>query len=159
MLGSGGYFNGAYHMAFPFLSGRRIDGIRTGLQTRSSRIVLALFFTIAGTLHFIYPNAYIGVMPPWLGWHAALVFISGVAEVAGGVGVLQALTRRWAGWGLLALCVAVLPANLQMLIDALAAARPAWIIALLVVRLPLQLLLMWWIWLATHATTADLTRP
>lgn len=141
-------------MAFPFFSSRRIDRIRTRLQSRSSRIVLALFFTVAGMLHFVYPNAYIGVMPPWLGWHAALVFISGVAEVAGGVGVLPASTRRLAGWGLLALCVAVLPANLQMLIDALAAARPAWIIALLVVRLPLQLLLMWWIWLATDRTDA-----
>ena len=141
-------------MAFPFFSSRRIDRIRTRLQSRSSRIVLALFFTVAGMLHFVYPNAYIGVMPPWLGWHAALVFISGVAEVAGGVGVLPASTRRLAGWGLLALCVAVLPANLQMLIDALAAVRPAWIIALLVVRLPLQLLLMWWIWLATDRTDA-----
>ena len=141
-------------MAFPFLSSRRIDGIRARLQTPASRAVLALFFTVAGMLHFIYPNAYIGVMPPWLGWHAALVFISGVAEVAGGVGVLPTSTRRLAGWGLLALCVAVLPANLQMLIDALAAARPVWIIALLVVRLPLQLLLMWWIWLATDRTNA-----
>ena len=141
-------------MAFLFFSSRRINAIRARLRTRSSRIVLALFFTVAGVLHFIYPNAYIGVMPPWLGWHAALVFISGMAEIAGGVGVLPRFTRRLAGWGLLALCVAVLPANVQMLIDALAAARPAWIIALLVVRLPLQLLLMWWIRQATHAPAA-----
>ena len=137
-------------MAFRFIPDHRIKGFRMCLQTPGSRGALALFFVIAGVLHFIYPQAYIDVMPPWLGWHAALVFISGVAEVAGGVGVLPVPTRRWAGWGLLALCVAVLPANVQMLRDGLAAARPAWVITLLLARLPLQLLLMWWIWLATR---------
>ena len=118
------------------------------LASRPSRLLLAVFFVTAGVLHFVFPNAYISVMPAWLGWHAALVAISGAAECAGGVGVLMRATRRWAGWGLLALCVAVLPANVQMLIDALAAGKAAWIIALLVVRLPLQALLMGWIWQA-----------
>ena len=142
-------------MASRFISHNRTNGLRARLQTPGSRAVLALFFVVAGVLHFAYPQAYISVMPPWLGWHAALVFISGVAEVAGGVGVLPVRTRRWAGWGLLALCVAVLPANVQMLHDGLAAARPAWIIALLLVRLPLQLLLMRWIWLATQSAWAE----
>lgn len=121
------------------------------LQGPGSRRFLALFFVVAGILHFVYPQAYIGVMPPWLGWHAGLVFVSGLAEVAGGLGVLPVRTRRWAGWGLLALCVAVLPANLQMLLDAYAASRPAWLITLLLVRLPLQLLLMGWIMRATDS--------
>lgn len=125
------------------------------LASRPSRLMLAVFFITAGVLHFVFPNAYIRVMPAWLGWHAALVAISGVAECAGGVGVLMAVTRRWAGWGLLALCVAVLPANVQMLIDGLAAGKPAWVIALLVVRLPLQALLMWWIWWAAAASVAS----
>ena len=124
------------------------------LASRPSRLLLAVFFLVAGILHFVFPNAYIAVMPPWLGWHAALVAISGVAECAGGIGVLMPATRRWAGWGLLALCVAVLPANVQMLIDALGAGKAAWIIALLVVRLPLQAALMWWIWRATQPSAA-----
>ena len=119
------------------------------LASRPSRLLLAVFFVTAGILHFIFPDAYIAVMPPWLGWHAALVVISGVAECAGGLGVLMPAARRWAGWGLLALCLAVLPANVQMLIDAVGVGKPAWIIALLVVRLPLQSLLMGWIWRAT----------
>lgn len=146
-------------MTFPLNSGARIGGVRARLQSPTSRALLAVFFVVAGVLHFVYPNAYIGVMPPWLGWPAALVFISGVAEVAGGVGVLPASTRLWAGWGLLALCLAVLPANVQMLVDGLAAARPGWVIALLVLRLPMQLLLMWWIRQATRAPTAVPTPP
>ena len=124
------------------------------LASRPSRLLLAVFFLVAGILHFIFPNAYIAVMPSWLGWHAALVAISGVAECAGGIGVLLPATRRWAGWGLLALCVAVLPANVQMLIDALGAGKAAWIIALLVVRLPLQAALMGWIWRATQPSAS-----
>ena len=115
-----------------------------------SRGLLALFFITAGILHFVFPQAYISVVPAWLGWHAALVAISGVAECAGGIGVLPAATRRWAGIGLLLLCVVVLPANVQMLLDALDRGKAGWIIALLVLRLPLQALLMGWIWAATR---------
>ncbi len=110
---------------------------------------LAVFFIGAGVMHFIFPQAYISVMPPWLGWHAPLVLISGIAECAGGFGILWAPVRRYAGWGLLALCVAVLPANVQMLLDAIARNSAVWIIALLVLRLPLQWYLMRWIWRVT----------
>lgn len=112
----------------------------------AGRYLLAAFFTVGGVMHFVLPATYASVMPPWLPWHAALVAISGVAEIAGGVGVLLAPVRRAAGWGLIALSVAVLPANVQMLQDGLAAGRPAWQIALLVIRLPLQAALVWWIW-------------
>jgi uncharacterized membrane protein len=122
---------------------------RPALRGVASRRLLALFFVVAGVLHFVFPQAYMRVMPSWLGWHAALVAISGIAEIAGGVGVLPGFFRRAAGWCLLALCVAVLPANVQMLQDGLAAGKPAWLLALLLMRLPLQGLLMAWIWHAT----------
>ena len=123
---------------------------RRQLQGAVSRGLLALFFVTAGVLHFIFPQAYIRVMPSWLGWHAALVLVSGIAECAGGIGVLLPATRRIAGWGLLVLCVAVLPANLQMLLDAIAAGKPGWVVGLLLLRLPLQALLMGWIRLAAR---------
>ena len=116
------------------------------LQHPAARYLLAIFFCTAGVLHFVFPAAYIGVMPPWLPAHAELVFISGVAEVAGGVGILWALTRPAAGWGLLLLCIAVLPANVQMWLDAVAAHKTLWLEAVLLLRLPLQLPLMLWIW-------------
>ena len=115
-----------------------------------SQWLLALFFIGAGVMHFIFPQSYISIMPAWLGWHAVLVLVSGIAECAGGIGILWGPTRRYAGWGLLVLCVAVLPANVQMLIDAVAQNKAGWSILLLVLRLPLQLLLMRWIWRAAE---------
>jgi uncharacterized membrane protein len=110
------------------------------------RVLLAAFFIAGGVMHFVLPDAYARVMPAWLGWHAELVAISGVCEIAGGVGVLVPQVRRAAGWGLIVLSIAVLPANVQMLLDGLEGSRPAWQIALLVLRLPLQAALIWWIW-------------
>lgn len=115
-----------------------------------SRLLLALFFVVAGVMHFVLPAQYAGTMPPWLPWHDELVAISGICEIAGGIGVLLASTRKAAGIGLILLCVAVLPANVQMLLDAQASGKAAWILALLWLRLPLQLLLMTWIWRATR---------
>ena len=112
----------------------------------AGRALLGVFFVVAGVMHFVLPESYAKVMPPWLGWHAALVAISGACEIAGGIGVLVAPLRRAAGWGLILLSIAVLPANVQMLLDGLDAGRPAWQIGLLVLRLPLQALLIWWIW-------------
>lgn len=115
-----------------------------------SRLLLALFFIVAGTLHFVFPAQYASTVPPWLPWHDALVAISGVCEIAGGIGVLLASMRKAAGIGLILLCIAVLPANVQMLLDAQASDKAIWILALLWLRLPLQLLLIAWIWRATR---------
>ena len=113
------------------------------------RLLLALFFILAGILHFVFPVQYASVMPSWLPWHAELVAISGVCEIAGGLGVLWRRTRSSAGIGLILLCIAVLPANVQMLINAMAEDKAGWMIALLWLRLPLQALLIWWIWRVT----------
>jgi uncharacterized membrane protein len=115
---------------------------------RSSRLVLAGAFIGAGVNHFVMPRAYEAIVPPSMKSSAkSLVAVSGVAEVAGGVGVLLPWTRRLAGLGLIALLAAVFPANLHM---ARAPERfskiPRWA---LYARLPLQPLMMWWAWTAT----------
>lgn len=115
-----------------------------------SQYLLAVFFVTAGVLHFVFPAKYLAIMPPSLPWHALLVQVSGICEIAGGAGVLFEATRRAAGVGLIALCVAVLPANVQMLLNAHATGEAVWWQVMLVVRLPLQLLLIWWIWRATR---------
>lgn len=110
--------------------------------------LLAAFFLVAGIFHFVFMPKYMSIMPPWLPAHRALVVISGLCEIAGALGVLWRRTRAWAGYGLIALCVAVLPANVQMLLDAHSAhASAVWLLALWV-RLPLQGLLIVWIWWA-----------
>jgi uncharacterized membrane protein len=115
---------------------------------RRSRLVLAIAFIGAGVNHFLMPRTYEAIVPPSMKDRAqSLVVVSGVAEVAGGVGVLLPWTRRLAGLGLIALLAAVFPANLHM---ARAPERfskiPRWA---LYARLPLQPLMMWWAWRAT----------
>ncbi len=111
-----------------------------------SRALLALLFATSAVLHFTLPTQYASVVPPWLPAHGLLVLVSGIAELAGAMGLLWAPVRRSAGLGLLLLCVAVFPANVQMWFDAIAAHKPFWTVAALLLRLPLQLPLMLWIW-------------
>lgn len=108
-------------------------------------VALALLFTVAGILHFLKPDAYLRIMPPSLPAPRLLVALSGAAEVAGGLGLVLPATRRAATWGLLALLVAVLPANVYMLQIHQQLHLPAWA---LWARLPLQPLLMWAVWRA-----------
>lgn len=109
--------------------------------------LLAALFVGAGLLHFLKPEAYLRVMPPYLPAPGLLVALSGAAEVAGGLGLLWPATRRAAGWGLLALLLAVFPANVYMLQIHEQLHLPAWA---LWVRLPLQPLLMWGVWRAAR---------
>jgi uncharacterized membrane protein len=117
------------------------------VERRGSLRALALFFVGSGVNHFVIPDTYKQIVPPSLGDAALLVQVSGVAEIAGGVGVLVPRTRRLAGWGLIALLAAVFPANLYMARNPAKFKKiPAWA---LYARLPLQPLAMWWAWRAT----------
>lgn len=89
-------------------------------------------------------------MSSYLPLHCELVYLSGSLEVAGGLGLLGQRTRRISGLGLVLLLVAVWPANVQMLLDARAARKPPWWVALLWARLPVQLLLIAWVWRASR---------
>ncbi len=123
------------------------------MDSALSRMTLGLLFAAAGTLHFLFPRVYERIMPPYLPFHRELVYVSGAGEVAGGLGLLTERTRPAAGFGLVLLLVAVWPANLQMLLDARAAGKPAWWVALLGARLPLQIPLIVWIWRAARRTS------
>jgi uncharacterized membrane protein len=116
---------------------------------RRSRVLLGLAFVGAGVNHFAMPRAYEAIVPPSMKSRArSLVTISGVAEVAGGLGVLLPRTRRAAGLGLIALLAAVFPANLYMAREPDSFRKiPRWA---LYARLPLQPLMMWWAWRATR---------
>ncbi len=118
------------------------------------RYGLALLFVGAGLLHFIHPETFERIVPPVLPAPRLLVLLSGAAEVTGGLGLLLPTTRRWAGWGLLALLVAVFPANVYMVGLADTLHIPAWV---LWARLPLQPLLMWAVWRVSSPSTGDLT--
>jgi len=108
------------------------------------RWVLTLFMVGAGVNHFLSPEPYVGMMPAALPAPWALVYISGVAEILGGLGLILPATRRQAAWGLVALFIAIFPANLNMAIHHLPLGTrtlPGWV---LWARLPLQLVLIAW---------------
>jgi uncharacterized membrane protein len=127
------------------------------------RWLVALFFITAGANHFRAPHLYLGMIPPWLPWPEALNAISGVAEVAGGLGLLFPPVRRFAGWGLIALLIAIFPANIHV---ALQGHMPGTGFSPLVLwlRLPFQFLFLavvWWVAIAgpTGRSPAEPTEP
>ena len=113
-----------------------------------SRVFLTVFFVVAGGAHFVSPGAYLAIMPAFVPWPAAMVALSGAAEIAGGLGLLGRPTRRFAALGLIALLVAVFPANIHAARHGMSLFGwpvPGW---LLWVRLPAQPLLIAWVYFA-----------
>src|SRR5258708_3058669 len=109
--------------------------------------LLAVFFVVAGVYHFAAEDFYLRMMPPYIPWPSAMVAISGAAEFVLGVGVVVAGSRGLAGWGLIALLIAVFPANVHMAQHA--ELFPKITQASLNVRLPFQALFIAWAWWAT----------
>lgn len=121
------------------------------MNPSKSRKILGTMFVAAGSLHFRFPGVYERIMPPYLPLHRELVYLTGAAEVIGGLGMLSERTRRIAGIWLVLLLLAVWPANLQMFLDAHAARKPRWLTTLLLLRLPLQIPLMLWAWCSSRS--------
>ncbi len=108
-----------------------------------SLILLATCFVVAGVNHFLSPQAYLAMMPQYIPLPSAMNLISGGAEVAGGIGILIPGLRQYAAWGLIALLVAVFPANVNVALHGWEGITlPAWV---LLARLPLQLVLIAWV--------------
>ena len=124
-----------------------MESVTTGSTRRDrSRAICTVVFVAAGLAHFAAPQFYRPMMPPWLPAHDLLILISGIAEVAGGIGLMVPRVRRAAAYGLIALLVAVFPANVQMLINAIADDASGPFQAGLWLRLPLQVVLIRWVW-------------
>ena len=108
-----------------------------------------LFYVGAGLNHFWHPEFYLKMMPPALPWPSALQLLAGAAEVLLGLGLIPARTRQLAAWGLIALLIAVFPANIYLAMhpELMPGTSPAmqWI------RLPFQFLFLWWAYRFTKA--------
>jgi len=121
--------------------------------------LLALGMIVAGILHFVRPAFYVALIPPSWPLRLAAVYISGVAEIVGGALLLVPACRRLAAWGIIALLIAVFPANLYHAVSGglshpdlpafMADATGAWL------RLPLQLVFIAWAWMFTRRPTSS----
>jgi uncharacterized membrane protein len=123
---------------------------------RLSRAALAAFFTFTGAMHFLRPRFFEAIVPPTIEEQKKeVVAISGAAEIAGAALVLAPASRRLGRWWLLALLLAVFPANIHMAVNpeqirGLDMRKfPRWA---LWARLPLQPLAMIWVWRATRSS-------
>lgn len=84
---------------------------------RTIRRLAGPFFIFAGAMHFVIPKTYAKIMPPYVPAPEAMVYASGVAEIAGGAGLMRSRSRRLAGWWLIATLIAVFPANVHMALN------------------------------------------
>ncbi len=116
-------------------------------KTKISRGLLAVFFAIAGALHFMNPAFYLQIMPSYIPFPLAMIYISGVFEVLLGLMTLPERTRKLAGWGLIALLIAVFPANIHIALhpEIFPKVQPwvSW------ARLPFQGVFIFWVWKTT----------
>ena len=111
---------------------------------RAQLLIIALFFLAGGIAHFVYTDFFILAMPEYISHHEELVIISGVFEILGAVGILIPQTRLWAGYGLIALIIAVFPANINMALHPENHENLSEL--LLYIRLPFQFLFIWFVW-------------
>lgn len=115
--------------------------------------ILSVFFLVAGFNHFVNPDFYLRMMPPYLPAHSALNLISGAIEMLLAVLLLRPEVRSLTAWGMILLLIAVFPANIYMYsLGGEAFGVPDWA---LLVRLPLQLVLMAWVYVHTKNPDVD----
>lgn len=125
---------------------RDATGAARGMSRRLQLLVAV--FLLAGVSHFLVPSAFENIVPSWVPSPRLMVYLSGVAELAGAVGLMIPALRRSAGIGLIVLLVCVFPANINMLQMAREASASSAYQLILWMRLPLQPLLIWLVWQA-----------
>jgi len=99
------------------------------------------FYILAGIMHFLNPDFYMKIMPPFIPFPMLMIYISGVAESALGIGLFVEKTRRLSAWGIIALLIAVFPANIYAYYADINLGAPLWVNLF---RLPIQGLFIWW---------------
>ncbi|TKB96202.1 DoxX family protein [Pedobacter cryophilus] len=105
-------------------------------------IFIGIMFLLAGINHFVMPGFYLQIMPPYLPFPMALIYLSGLAEIICGALFIPKQSRRMGAWLIILLLIAVFPANIQMSIDEYQ--NGGWLFYGSVLRLPLQFLFIWW---------------
>lgn len=106
--------------------------------------LMGFMYIFAGSFHFLKPGMYLRIMPRYLPAHKMLVYLSGFVEIILGGLVCIPVTKDLAIMGIILMLLAFLPVHFYMLSSEKAGAGiPQWV---LILRLPLQFLLIWWAW-------------
>jgi uncharacterized membrane protein len=119
------------------------------------RVILAVSIIVVGVTHFAVPEPYAKIVPPQLPYPLQLVYVSGFFEILGGIGLLVSPVSQAAAWGLIALFIAVFPANINMAVNHIKLDHipdSPWFHA---VRLPFQAVLIAWAWWYTQPSTGE----
>ena len=127
--------------------------VKTSLAKKVGLAVVFLWFMVGGITHFTNADFFVAIMPPWIGWHLAIVYISGVFEILGAIGILIPQLRQLAGNCLILLVIAVTPANVHMWLNP--ELFPDVSEAFLSIRLVVQVLLLWLIWWSTRRSDPE----
>ena len=132
---------------------------RLGTVRDRARIAIGLAFVFGGVMHFAAPDRYLPMMPPWLPWHLGLIYVSGFFEIAGGVSLLVPRLARPAAIGLVALLLAIFPANIHAALtggQAVGMPSAPWY---LWARLPFQFVYIAWLLLTMPRPAGSPRRP
>ncbi|WP_017318850.1 DoxX family protein [Mastigocladopsis repens] len=119
------------------------------------RVILAVCMIVAGVTHFTSPDQYVKIVPPQLPYPLQLVYLSGFYEILGGIGLLVPPLSQATAWGLIALFIAVFPANINMAVNNIQIEHipnSPWLQA---VRLPFQAVLIAWAWWYTKPSNPE----
>ena len=109
--------------------------------------LIGIGFIVAGSMHFFIPEFYLRIIPPALPAHELINIVSGVAEIILGILMFIPRFRVFAAWALIALLIAVFPANIYMALEAGKSIDASPVVAY--IRLPFQFLFIWWVFQQT----------
>ncbi len=107
---------------------------------------VSLVFCFTGVGHFVQTEPMAEMLPPWIPGAIPLIYISGTIELAAAIAVVIPRYRRLVSWGLAALLLSFLPVNVYAAVNRVGMGGHLWGPVYLLIRVPLQLILVWWIW-------------
>ena len=114
-----------------------------------ARTVLAALYLAAGILHLVRPAPFLAITPAWVPTPATVIMLTGLAEIAGAIGLMLPRLRRAAGWGLALYALCVFPANIHHALDGVAVGGTVLGWGYHGPRLALQPVIIWWaLWAA-----------
>ena len=112
----------------------------------NARVATGAAFILTGVSHFLMPGKFMEMMPPFLPAPVFLIYLSGVFEILGGIGLMISTTKKAAALGLMLLLLAIFPANIYVAINNVQLGGFMNYAVYQWLRLPMQLVLIFWVW-------------